>query len=649
MKRNRLALVVTLGLMGLILALSWFLAGQTALAQPPELTVCPAGSPTCDFDVIQDAVDAAGEGYLVKIAAGTYSDVEGRPVPPGYLNPPPGGVITQVVYLSKTLTLQGGYTTTNWSEPDPGANPTTLDAQGLGRVLVIAGTISPTIEGLCITGGDATELGGYTGSNWPPFDTGGGICVIGATATISNNQIFGNTAGANGSGGGLYLLDDTCGLKNNTVTTNTANTLYGGGMYTLYSDATLTDNTFSGNTAGWGGAVFLEFSPALLTGNDFVGNACAMAGGALNVHTSDATITGNLLSANTATQGGGAARLYDSAALVSGNVISGNIATGYGGGLHLWSSPSTLAGNVIVDNSANTSTGGAVEFWFSDATFVNNWIVDNRAADVGTAMYVLASDPRLVHNTIADNVNTGAGDGSAIYVDNYQTSYSSVWLTNTILFSHTVGIHVAVDNAIDLEATLWGNDVEWTGPGTIFTGSVNLWGDPAFVDPEVGNYHIGPASLALDAGVDAGVDRDIDGDPRPLGVGYDIGADESVLYPELAVTKRAYPGQVQAGGQLTYTLRVTNTGTLSLTATITDVLPGHVTPGGILTWTPPPLLPDGVWTERVAITVESDYAGPLTNVVYVASEEGAKGVYTHTVTVAESHVFVYLPLVIKSY
>jgi hypothetical protein len=61
---------------------------------------------------------------------------------------------------------------------------------------------------------------------------------------------------------------------------------------------------------------------------------------------------------------------------------------------------------------------------------------------------------------------------------------------------------------------------------------VNLWADPEFVDPENGDYHIGPGSVAIDAGVDVGVFTDIDEDPRPLdGDGddideFDIGADE---------------------------------------------------------------------------------------------------------------------------
>jgi uncharacterized repeat protein (TIGR01451 family) len=159
------------------------------------------------------------------------------------------------------------------------------------------------------------------------------------------------------------------------------------------------------------------------------------------------------------------------------------------------------------------------------------------------------------------------------------------------------------------------------------------------VNPEDGDYHIGPSSAAIDAGVDAGVDHDIDGDPRSMGHGYDIGADEFRV--AMAVTKRAYPDRVQPGSQLTYTVRITNTGDLDLNATIIDTLPEHITlgrtsaetlilPGGVVTWTPVSIAPQGVWTDTVVVTVEAGYAGPLVNVVEVTTDEGASGRYVHT-------------------
>lgn len=624
-------MIVVLGLLALTLALLWMLTRpvDAHAALTAEIRVCPAG---CDYASIQDAVDNASEDDIIKVATGVYTGLQSVPVPPGYLNPPASGLVTQTVYLSKSLTIQGGYTTTDWLTPDPVANPTIVDAQNQGRAMLIAGNISPTIAGLHFTGGNATGLGGYSGVNWPPHDTGGGLCVVSATATISNNVVSNNTAGSFGSGGGMYLLYSDAVLRNNTVTTNTANSLYGGGLYTMYSDATLTGNTYSGNSAGWGGAVFLEFSPATLVSNTFTGNSCIMAGGALNVHTSNALIAENNISNNMADVGGGL-RLYDSAATIDNNVISANTATDFGGGLHLWISPSTLTRNTITGNSAN-STAGAIEFWLSDATLINNLIADNHASEIGTGLYIIGeSSPRLLHNTIARNVPSGGGDSSGIYVDYYQAP-CTLWLTNTILVSHTIGISVSTDNVASLEATHWGNDIDWNGDGTIVTGTINVWGNPAFVDPDAGDYHLGSGSVAINAGVNAGVFTDIDGEPRPAGAGYDIGADEFLA--GLIVTKQASTDLAQAGAPLTYTIHITNNDAIPLNALVTDVLPLHVIPTGTRVWTPPPLLPGDDWSETFVVTIETGYHGSLVNVVQVTTEEGPSGMYTNTVDVEEA-------------
>ena len=121
----------TLSALGLVLALLWLLGGlgsaasaavvasrervEFAHAPAAELHVCPSG---CTYSTVQAAVDAATAGDVIKVATGVYTDVSTRQG------------VTQTVYVSKTVTVRGGYTTTNWTVSDPDANPTTLDAQG---------------------------------------------------------------------------------------------------------------------------------------------------------------------------------------------------------------------------------------------------------------------------------------------------------------------------------------------------------------------------------------------------------------------------------------------------------------------------------------------------------------------------------------
>jgi len=513
-EHRRVALSLAAGgllLVGLLLGLSGM--SPAVHADPGILYVAPGGNcggATPCFATIQEAVDAASPGDEIRVATGTYTDIHYR------------AGITQVVYISKTVSIQGGYTTANWDTPDPDAHPTTLDAHGLGRVLVISGTIAPTVEGLRITGGDATGLGGepYYGC-----DAGGGVYVYEASAIIRDCVVYSNTATTTatslGYGGGLYLAWSDAVLENNVVVSNTASLGYdgfGGGIYLRYSPATLRYNTVMSNTAGthrgmkYGGGLYLWGSDATLTHNRIINNVAS-------------TVRGWAY--------GGGLYLYDSDALLTGNVVQGNIAStgsrGHGGGICLVQGAVTLEGNTIVSNTASTAGfgygGGVYVRDGGPVIFINNIVADNHADIEGSGLRFLGSSSypasgHLLHNTIADN----HGSGQGVYVGEYTT----LAFTNTIIAGHSsVGITVTAGSTATLEATLWWNNgADTGGGGSIFTGTVNVYGDPAFVDPASWDYHLTAGSAAIDAGVDAGVMVDIDGDPRPIGLKPDIGADE---------------------------------------------------------------------------------------------------------------------------
>ena len=599
------------------------------------------GSEVSPCRTVQYAVDQAQAGEEIRVATGVYTDVHFR------------GGITQVVYINKTVAVRGGYTVSNWEHSDPEANPTTLDAQGRGRVLYITGDISPTIEGLRITGGNAFG----SASN-----IGGGIYIYEARAIISGCQVFNNTARSAKFGftygGGVCLQRSDSTLMGNTIISNSAD--YGGGLYLYESDAVLSENSIVSNTAPTygGGGLCVSHGVPQLSGNTIVSNT-ANCGGGMWLWRSPALLSGNTIAANTAAEYGGGLYVHESDASLKGNLVISNVAN-YGGGLYLHGSDALLDGNTVIYNTANY--GGGLCLVGNEPKLLNTVVADNQAHASGSGLITWVGSPRLLNTTIARN---NGGDGTGVFICS-----GSAILTNTILVGHAQGVYASGYTTATLEATLWGsgewaNGTDWGGDGAVITGTHNYWGDPAFVDPDGGDYHIEFTSAALDRGVDAGVVTDMDGYPRPIGMGFDLGADEWSRPDFSPSRKMVSPEEADAGDVLTYTVVLFNSGfpspthiysgSPSYSATIFfDAIPAHTTyisdsaqaTSGILTdvggirWmgtvTP---------TQAVTITyrVTVNEQALISNTAFVTDQYGA--VITLTAYVNQRRI--YLPLVLK--
>lgn len=192
-------------------------------------------------------------------------------------------------------------------------------------------------------------------------------------------------------------------------------------------------------------------------------------------------------------------------------------------------------GATVSANTVTANAGGGVHV-SGNAGLDNNTIF----ANTGDGVNVVGASPILRHNTIVRN--TGDGVNVAVWQSQPSESLpfppcypSSVNMMNNIVVGHTVGVRSRESqsychNTVFLWGTLWGvgewaNQTDWIGPG-VWDNGINLHGDPAFLDPAAGNYHISKGSAARDASGNAGLAIDADDDPRPYGPAYDIGADE---------------------------------------------------------------------------------------------------------------------------
>lgn len=632
---NRKAILLTGSTISLaLLFTSLFLlliSAQAATAAGSVHYVAPSGdcgSASPCYETVQEAVDAAVAGDEVRVAAGMF---------------PIQGGAEQVALVEKSLSIKGGYTTSNWNTPDPDANATILNALGQGRVMFISGTVEVSVEGLQLIYGSSVDLG-----------NGGGIYANGADLTLRHSWVMTNTADSDAYGGGINfrngtLLIDSCTIQSNTAgsgagiriydsqasikdsyileniasagsssghggagvlisgssqVTMTGNVVrgnetggfvYGGGVSLYergsYNGGTLSlylyDNLIEGNFAGIGAGVLVDksFSDKLVSAqiisntirDNYTSNngAGIAAGSSISEGGTNITVTHNLITNNHAGLDpstifvdygtGGGMSIFDKALIehnrivnneaqgtsslgfgggvelngggsiifrynqVTGNYASAGYMGGRGGGIYVSGDNVLIEANLIQGNSVGggefLTGGGGVNINNGDIQFINNIVTDNSVSgDVsrGSGITIEGGAPTLKHNTIANN---SGGGGQGVLVIEGDNPGQPVFY-NTIVASQTVGIQVGSGSPQNL-ATLYG--VLWFGNAEDYNGMVYAFdettGDPAFVDPAVGDYHIGPLSAAIDMGDDsAGVFSDIDFEPRfdiP-----DLGADE---------------------------------------------------------------------------------------------------------------------------
>lgn len=500
-------------LVGLFLLLNE--APPIARADPGNLFVTSAGSGDCSQANpcnLQTALSTASNGDTIYLAAGTYTGTGGA-----------------VITVTKSITLYGGWdgSPTGPVARDPRAHPTVLDGERQRRVVYIGGDITPTLDGLIITRGNATGLiTDCSGTAGNPDGCGGGIFVYQAHPFILNNIITDNVAalttagyptGTTGYGGGIYLQEATRAvISGNVVISNVASAAdkgYGGGIALIgYGEGTvvrgnqvLNNWATLKNVTGWGGGI---------------------AGGPDGALIEDNLIQGNHTNSGNRAYGAGLYQWYGAAHYRRNRVI-GN----YGAeAVYLGYSRAVFKGNLILDNLSRY--GIYIHYGSSSPPVLVNNIVARSGSEASLKIYGHHDYPLtaiLIHNTLV-----GPGTGAGVLVDAYVT----LTLTNTIVASHTVGI----TNTFPTSSTVYADHtLFWANTNSGISGTNPVFGNTRFLNPDGGDYHIGPGSAAIDAGVDAGVDTDIDGDPRPLGTGYDIGADEAFYRIYLPLVMKNFP------------------------------------------------------------------------------------------------------------
>jgi hypothetical protein len=465
-------------ILSLLTVLALLFAGAPALpaqanAEAATLRVAPSGSdtPTCGAadqpceTLHYTAYTRAKSGDTILAAAGSYT-YDGDKDTCSFLVSP-----AVVCFVDKHLTILGGYTTSNWTTPNPQANLTLIDGQGVARgVAIIAynSTASLRLEGFTVQNGLAQGDSG--GDDFHTFAFGGGVWGQNAAATIKNVIFRNNTAqgggsgnsyGGAGSGGAVAVQSAKNGavsyLENVTFEGNQAlggsgrtrgGLGVGGALYTYQSALNGVNITFLYNTAQAGSS-----SGSGVTGDGMRADALGGAAGfqiGSNVTLQNVTATGNLAlagnaGASSSSYGGGAfggaihteqtAVSLKQAVLTDNAAIGGYGGTGgygFGGALLTDKSQATLdrlaaiqnaavsGGSFTGGNAGSPSGGGAYLTSFGEssnyfASVTNSVFSDNRievgdgksVGGGGAGMVIQAQRADIVHTTFANNYFVG--------------------------------------------------------------------------------------------------------------------------------------------------------------------------------------------------------------------------------------------------
>jgi hypothetical protein len=154
---------------------------------------------------------------------------------------------------------------------------------------------------------------------------------------------------------------------------------------TLSDSSTLTDCTFTGNSAMAGGGVcyIVEGNPSL-DNCTFVGNSAQIGGGLVGA-ISTMTVTNCKFSGNSGEFYGGAFYNESGSAKITNCIFSQNTCSLYGGAINEFMSSSSLYNCLITGNSSSLH-GGAMYYWYESSLQMFNCTLAGNSAPVGNAI-----------------------------------------------------------------------------------------------------------------------------------------------------------------------------------------------------------------------------------------------------------------------
>jgi hypothetical protein len=476
-------------------------------------------------------------------------------------------LVAEGVYRGETVAMRpfadlyGGFEPKRWRR-DIFLHATTLDGEDARRVAV--GANDARIDGFVITRG---RVRGY----------GAGILCDKVSPVISNNTFVANRTLAPSPWNPKELHED--------ANDGGAIAAINGAAPIIRSNLLAANATEAGRGAG---VACHSRSPARIINNVFVENTAGVNdpgrssdGGAISIYDhSSAEIRDNVIAGNQAlarNDGGGIFAALWSSAVIAGNRIVGNYGTDDGGGIfiggqkHHYSTPFDpippaaeyevrMSGNIVAGNRSSAAASGAMRIAMqARARLENNIVVENPGG-----VYVQTSAAALWNNTIDsflfvnDSKSSRELPGPASLVNNIvrrgivvkdpiaeqkhnscggDPAFAKDGITGTArelsrdTQRHTTTLTAGADHG-ELAGRVIRVADRWSVVKESRNGAIVVWGSLAGVAAPAAfevlpTFRLQAGSPCIDKGASTGAPKtDFEGDPRPLGKGADIGADE---------------------------------------------------------------------------------------------------------------------------
>jgi hypothetical protein len=360
MKCRRLAAAACLAT-GLVLA--FFCASSHAARAPGAADLCVHGCAS-----IQDAINAADGGDLVRVPVGHY---------------------TETLVITESITLQGGWDGTCASRVTADPVQTVIDANGVGSVVRITDG-EPKLESLTVAGGADVK--------------GGGVFIDHAALALDHVLVSGNLVTATTEpvlGAGIFAYYGTVVLRRTDVVSNAA--FAPAGLWALGVGISV-----------WQGNLMLDHSSVISNVGHAVGAASVEGSGVYSsksifvLHAS--RISSNTHSGQVILRGGGI-RAAESDVRCEGkaSVLDYNQAT-EGGGIYM-DGYSTLSACRVMSNTAATLGGGIAAFRYEGGSVTNAVVAGNAAGSEGSGVYVRNATVAIANYTLMGNKGErGHGD-----------------------------------------------------------------------------------------------------------------------------------------------------------------------------------------------------------------------------------------------